>query len=1023
MFDQTVSVADEQAESRQNSSQRNRRKAARMARIKDFFDQRDGGANGTDRDEPPPEANEPVKEKQSDVQVLSEGSSESEVSPDIAESLETCKTATADICHDSTRAHDFTSNSEPEKSENVNLANAAKLQEGESAMHIPDNLLRPNGDRTPAECHNINRSVSTSNNNEMINECISDTGAEPAESVVSETSTESPKDTSFTFGTVVAPLYHQAFGGVEVFGGNPVQATQKAGNLLPSSAHTDQTETSCNVPTDPRGNEDKVHGNVIKMWESEQECSHATPNSPFEEEETGSRETKSLDLPLDQDVHPDQRCTDTVVVPQTISGRPHTVNLFHADLANPQISTESLHLQGEEQEDDVTHDVQKQTAREETAEDACALIKTSLQAIQVESDSKAERSLDISFSLQDFQREPECVGDETEPENSSDGLNGTRCVPHLSHEEETQDMEDEKKEAAAFSDKHGRTIAEFEENDTLTCGEPKETERHEMDAVSKQDGVCLADSTGVKNWEMMVEEEEKNVLTDEDGSQAMGSGAEEIEAAEDAGTVSENTDTTEIEEDKPDYIVEQEIAAAREADSKTTDADLSQGKHCWEDERNGDILYGKYSEEVEEELENAGDTKTDEEERLAEEPEKEKNMKQEVENEKHFAVMHEVTVEKVNAEEEEEEEEQIEEEEKGVQIVWSCDTVLAVEGEDQVVAREEHEELMNDIIVERINAQERGEENTAETQIAFSSDGKTALDCTDQVTGREEHAEEDNTVHWEEILAEETVVDADSVCFKERLEITPSEAEDDLSAPADDVDDSTESRRVYTEEEKDEHVTAEIQEEASHNSLNPGCDPSQDAWDESKPPPGAEGGSCTLADGHEGEQPSEDSSSAESDSEDEVELYMHCLRAVHAGEQAQRDRSRDAGKSVGFPVSRSKRLSTPMPSISESLDEEQPLTCLQGSHEGSETAGIQTRAADLPGSGGQEGISREVSCWKKKYSCSNVGKTLLNATLFVLFVVVAYYYDFLACFGLYVISVIWLCCQGETQPVKNNRID
>lgn len=1003
MCDQTVSLVDEQAESQQNSSQRNRRKAARMARIKDFFSQRDGGAN----DEPPPEVNEPVKEgpikeKQSDVQVLSQGSSK--VSPVIAESLETC--TTRDICHDSTQAHDFTSNSEPEKSENVNLADGAKLQEGESAMHIPDNLLHPNGNHAPAECRNINKSVSTSNNNEMINECISDSGAEPAESVVSATSTESPKAASFTFRTVVAPLYHQAFGGVEVFGGNPVQATQTAGDLLPSSAHIDQTETSCNVPTDPRGNEDKVHGNVIKMWESEHECSHTTPYSQFEEEEMGESETKSLDLPLDQEIHSDQRCTDTVVVPQSILGRLHTVNLFHADLANPQISTESFHLQGEEQEDDVTHDVQKQTAREETADDACALIKTSLQAIQVESDNKAECSLDISFSLQDFQREPDCVRDETEPENSSDGLNGTKCAPHLSHEEETQDMEDEKKEAVASNNKHGRTIAEFEENVALMCEEPKETECREMDAVSKQDDVCLADSTGVKNWEMMVEEEEEiNALTDEDESQAMGSEAEETgpaekgqgEPPEDAATVSQNTDTTEIEEDKPDYIMDQEIAAAREADCTTTDADLSQGKQCWEEERNGDILYGKYSEEVEEELENTADTKTDGEEE----------------------VMHKVTVEKVNAEEEEEEE-QIEKE-KEVQIVWSCDTVLAVDGEDQVIAREEHEELMSDI-VGRISAEEGGEENTAETQITFSSDDKTALDCTDQVTGREEHADEDNTVYWEEIPAEETVVDADSVCFKERLEITPSESED-LSAAVDDVDDNTESQKVNTEGGSDEHVTAEIQEEASHNSLNPGRDPSQDAWDESKPSPDAEGGSCTLA----GEQPSEDSSSAESDSEDEVELYMHCLRAVHAGEQAQRDRSRDAGfaagKSVGFPVSRSKRLSTPMPSISESLDEEQPPSCLQGSHEGSETAGIQTRAADLPGPGRQEGISTEVSCWKKKYSCSNIGKTLLNATLFVLFVVVAYYYDFLACFGLYVISVIWLCCQGETQPVKNNRID
>lgn len=187
------------------------------------------------------------------------------------------------------------------------------------------------------------------------------------------------------------------------------------------------------------------------------------------------------------------------------------------------------------------------------------------------------------------------------------------------------------------------------------------------------------------------------------------------------------------------------------------------------------------------------------------------------------------------------------------------------------------------------------------------------------------------------------------------------------------------------------------------------------AGDESEPT-ATEGSSCIFADKLESDQSCHDSSSAESDSDDEVELYMQCLRAVHAGPQPQKE-GFNAGKRPS--VSKSKMLSTPMPSISESLDEEPNVSCIQDYQEDMETAVIQAAAPALQASHGKE--NSHVLRWTETFSCSSVSKTLVCTALLVLFLVVSYHYDFLACLGLYLISVIWLCCQGERHPVKNNN--
>ncbi|XP_057693781.1 uncharacterized protein ppp1r3ab isoform X2 [Corythoichthys intestinalis] len=155
----------------------------------------------------------------------------------------------------------------------------------------------------------------------------------------------------------------------------------------------------------------------------------------------------------------------------------------------------------------------------------------------------------------------------------------------------------------------------------------------------------------------------------------------------------------------------------------------------------------------------------------------------------------------------------------------------------------------------------------------------------------------------------------------------------------------------------------------------------------------------------------ESDASADSDSDDEVELHMHCLRVVQT-----KDKSAELAFSLTKrpSLSRSKPLSSPMPSISEALDEERG-GCLQ---EGD----TQVEEASQPTPSEPEIIDRNVARWRGTCTRSCVSKTLFYATLLAVFVVTAYYYDFLACFGLYLISVVWLLCQGEKQPIKDNSI-
>lgn len=941
-----------------------------MARVRDFFAQRGEEPNNTQRGDSPPEAKQSVQEEtpeenHSDVQSFSAESNEAEGSPFVAEYLGTGNTSTFDVLRGSMPAHDCTSNSEPEKSESLHLADTASLTGVESASNTRDDSLHPNYDYAPAEGQNINKAVSEAEENSqgISYECIGEITAEPADSAISAMSSESPVSmaASFTFGTVVAPLYHQVYGrvGSESHNtgdwGNPAQATLNVREFIQNRPHTDGQETSCTFPT--QDNRDKVQGTVIKTQETKQECLSTTLKSPPTEEETSLSVTENdiLEPPeflQDPGVNSDQGCTS--VVPKTILEDKvvfqHTVTIKKGDLPNTQKAPKSLHLQRGAQEENVTHDLKQQTeiAQHQQPEQPCIQCKTNPHEAHAENEKEFTTSLHTLMSFtspQPSQRALEHVSDDPNQQHSNSRSNGYKC------------WEEENKEAM-------RNICAHDE---LKDKNNEEIAHQEIKTVaSKQE-----DTTEMKNWEMMVEEDEKNMLTDEEDNQAMSSNSEEKDRGEQLEVVGVETvpENKEMGKKKPD-----EKVAGKITKNKAKGADYVQDKEWIRQEQNEETPVVKYT-KAEKELRNVEATMSAGEEEQTKEPEVKENKepeKTESESENHIAEMHEVITEETNAKKEKDE----------------------MEGEKEIEVDINNDDKAGVIL-------EKYEENNPDYMEELVVNKTSSIDS---------EFESMKTKYKEQEVG----------CFGERLDITLKEVEFDSSILPNDVQDKTGIDTVNTEEGQDAHMMNNqrfYQEEALYDHVNVTHDLTEAAKDGT-----AEGGSYLHSHGPEGDQLGQDSTSAESDSEDEVELYMHCLRAVHNGTQAQKDKNRETAFSVGFSGSRSKLLSTPMPSISESLDEEQLLSCLQDNQEDTDTPHIQIIAAAPQASTDQGSVSKTLLQWKETFSCGNIIKMLLFGTLLVLFGAVAYYYDFLACLGLYVISVIWLCCQGESQPVKNQRM-
>lgn len=152
-------------------------------------------------------------------------------------------------------------------------------------------------------------------------------------------------------------------------------------------------------------------------------------------------------------------------------------------------------------------------------------------------------------------------------------------------------------------------------------------------------------------------------------------------------------------------------------------------------------------------------------------------------------------------------------------------------------------------------------------------------------------------------------------------------------------------------------------------------------------------------------------------SDDEMELYMHALRAAQKSQL--KDSTGPAKKEASLSVFKRASLSKSgraLPSITESVDEEDQITG-QADEENASPQLIRNPARDP---GHEEPDTGEVDWeqWKQTLSLDNVSRVLICVLMFVLFIVTAYYYDFMACFVLYIFTAYWLCCQKETAQIK-----
>lgn len=160
----------------------------------------------------------------------------------------------------------------------------------------------------------------------------------------------------------------------------------------------------------------------------------------------------------------------------------------------------------------------------------------------------------------------------------------------------------------------------------------------------------------------------------------------------------------------------------------------------------------------------------------------------------------------------------------------------------------------------------------------------------------------------------------------------------------------------------------------------------------------------------------EDNTSTESQIDDEMELYLNSLR----NSQQSVFREGTMSGSYGKRPSVSKGRPLAMPSISESVDEDQPHSSLE------DLTNIEyimeLERATLPLVDRNEHvIGRNVLWWKEFLSYDNMSRVIGYTFFLIVFLVAAYYYDFIACFALYLLTVYWLFRQGEEEPLKNSR--
>ncbi|KAL6480575.1 hypothetical protein MHYP_G00116080 [Metynnis hypsauchen] len=156
-----------------------------------------------------------------------------------------------------------------------------------------------------------------------------------------------------------------------------------------------------------------------------------------------------------------------------------------------------------------------------------------------------------------------------------------------------------------------------------------------------------------------------------------------------------------------------------------------------------------------------------------------------------------------------------------------------------------------------------------------------------------------------------------------------------------------------------------------------------------------------------------DSASTESLTDDEMDLYLHRLKSTQQPGFSDITSSGSYSKRPSS-VSRTRTMPSLMPSISESLNEDQPNASLEDL---TKEEAMELEKATLPLLDAEEEvIGRNVLWWREFFSSENMSRMIGYMFLLGVFLVTAHYYDFIACFVLYLLALYWLYFRGESEP-------
>ncbi|XP_036375542.1 uncharacterized protein ppp1r3ab [Megalops cyprinoides] len=186
--------------------------------------------------------------------------------------------------------------------------------------------------------------------------------------------------------------------------------------------------------------------------------------------------------------------------------------------------------------------------------------------------------------------------------------------------------------------------------------------------------------------------------------------------------------------------------------------------------------------------------------------------------------------------------------------------------------------------------------------------------------------------------------------------------------------------------------------------------------------------SCREKADYEGEG---DTTSTDSLTDDEIELHMYSVKSAHMRELSHTPAAANRNTSMTVvkrpSISRARMLPASLSSIRESLNEdgdgEEPSRPQEDIFHVEQPGDLAT--IKLPPVEKVENVARSyLSTWGALLSFGHVSTAFLYALLCLVFFITAYFYDFLACFALYLFSVYWLCFHGEKPRLQgSNRME